>query len=181
MAYDLPGLIARIHQFEPKANVHLSEAFASNREGHRAKIRQSIAETLKAGPEIHDLKSLPHVDGWSISISHCKNLGGWIAIPRPARVGFDIELTARLSDPVIERISQPGELQHIPDPRFLWCAKESYYKALEQRQPDAVTQIRIENWQIDPAGEWRFSSRGLRGSLFSAVDLLVSVALVELP
>lgn len=178
MAYDIPSLIARIQRFEPKAVARFSEDFSALHAGHRLRIRKSIATTLGAGPSVLELGEPPRLKDWSVSISHCDNLGGWVAVPRPLKVGIDIEIQTRLNDKLIRRISQDGELINIPDPTFLWCAKEAYWKALEDQQPTAVTQIRVTNWMEKAEGEWRFSSQGLRGSMFSAVDLLVSVALV---
>jgi hypothetical protein len=178
MAYDIPGLITQIKRFEPKAIARMSEDFSSLHQDHREKIRKSIADTLKTGSSIMDLGELPKLKDWSVSISHCHGLGGWVAVPRPLKVGFDLEVKSRINPKLIKRIAQEGELDGIPDPAFLWCAKESYFKALGDQQPTAVTQIRVDKWSKNPDGDWRFSSSNLRGSMFFAVDLLVSVALV---
>ncbi len=93
----------------------------------------------------------PKSSKWSISISHAAHFGGWLAIPLPMRVGFDVEENRRITPAIVERMSTKQEIAECPNPNYLWCAKESYFKALAQDQPQAITQLTIGNWQqIEP-------------------------------
>jgi phosphopantetheinyl transferase (holo-ACP synthase) len=179
MAHDVLGILNRIQQFESRAVGEFNEQFAAATGDFRKRIRQSIRERLSPETEsLMNLDLLPTLPDWSISISHCQSLGGWIAIPKPNGIGLDIERLDRITTKVVNRIAQEGELDNIPDPLLLWCAKESYFKALGPAQPIAITQLRIEKW-VAEAEEWRFSSPQMHGTSFTAVDLVVSISLVD--
>src|SRR5438132_929955 len=146
MAYNVQRLSHRIKEFEPKILSGFSEEFGSNRSDHRKKIRSAVHDALGvlSEPErgkLLNLDEVPDLEEWSISISHCAALGGWIAAPLPLKIGLDIEIKRRIHDKLIKRIAMGDELANIPDPAFLWCAKESYFKALAKDQPVAVTQL----------------------------------------
>lgn len=146
---------------------------------HRSRIRDSLRDTLNIseGMEL----SPPRSTDWSISISHSRKEGGWLAVPRPARIGFDIEQIERIQPHIIERTCDRQEIAGCPNPAFLWSAKESLYKALEHEQPQAVTQLKINDWKKLNSNIFSFSSgRGDFGvlvvdeeSIFAA-SLLVS-------
>jgi len=182
MAYDLPGLSRTIKAFDSRILSGFSPEFASDRPDHRLKIRHAIREALGilSEPErgrLLDLDEVPDLEEWSVSISHCANLGGWIATPLPLKVGLDIEIKKRIHSKLVKRIAQEGELEGIPDSALLWCAKESYFKALAKDQPVAVTQLRIGGWE-ERAGGFHFCHGSMRGAVFSVVDLLVSVSVI---
>lgn len=183
MAYNVQRLTQRIQTFEPKVLSAFSEDFASNRPDHRNKIRAAIADALGTLEEserakLLNLDEVPRLKNWSVSISHCAALGGWLAAPLPLKVGLDIEVKRRIHDKLIKRIAAPEELKSIPDPAFLWCAKESYYKALASDQPAVITQLVIGGWKKKEPDFYNFSSKAMKGSLFSIVDLLVSVSII---
>lgn len=183
MAYDIPGLIRSIKSFDSRLLARFAPEFGSEVRDHRLKIRHSIRDELGvlSEPErgrLLDLDEVPDLEDWSVSISHCARLGGWIAAPLPVRVGLDIEVKDRIHGKLLERIAQPGELVKVPDPALLWCAKESCFKALADDQPVAMSQLRIEHWSARPDGAWDFSCGELRGAVFSAVDLLISVSVL---
>lgn len=180
MAYDVLGVLKRLQAFEPGLVGVFSENFSAATSAYRIRIRQSIRKRLAPqAEELMDLEKLPDLPTWSISISHGEKLGGWIAVPKPYGVGLDIERRERITAKLAERIAQDGELEQIPDPSLLWGAKESYFKALGDLQPTAITQLRIENWIADSTGGWRFSGARMHGTSFTAVDLVVSAALVQ--
>ncbi len=183
MAYNIPRLTQRIQTFAPGVLSGFSEDFASNRPDHRNKIRLAVSEALADLSEAQraqllNLEEVPRLEKWSVSISHCAALGGWLASPLPLKVGLDIEVKRRIHDKLIKRIATGDELKAIPDPAFLWCAKESYYKALAKDQPAAVTQLQIGGWKKKEPDFYNFTGKDMKGSLFSIVDLLVSVAVI---
>lgn len=116
--------------------------------GYRENIRTSLKEILNPEDqaELDDLKCPPRPAKWSVSISHAPHYGGWLAIPLPARIGFDIEAEARIRKDIVERMSTQSEILECPNPAFLWCAKEAYFKSLAQDQPQAITQLTIGQW-----------------------------------
>lgn len=76
------------------------------------------------------------------SVSHAALDGGFALSAYP--VGFDIEISARVSKETIARISSPEELELAPSFASLWCAKEAAFKALKTfKQPQVVSQIKI--------------------------------------
>jgi hypothetical protein len=127
--------------------------------GGRRLIRAGIAAKLKSfnlSPEdlfhIENLQAPPRPAGWSLSISHAMDLGGWLAVPRPSTVGFDIEDTRRLKLRLIERICTAEEIAAAPDTLLLWSAKEASYRCLEARQPQVITDLTLRSWRPDGAG-----------------------------
>lgn len=80
--------------------------------------------------------------GSSSSISHTHIEGGFALSHFP--VGFDIEVTSRVTLEIVSRISSDEELTSAPDLASLWCAKEAAFKALKHfQQPKTVSQIKI--------------------------------------
>ena len=76
------------------------------------------------------------------SVSHSALDGGFALSAYP--VGFDIEISARVSKETIARISSSEELELAPSFASLWCAKEAAFKALKTfKQPQVVSQIKI--------------------------------------
>lgn len=98
--------------------------------------------------------SIPGKKPWipfvSISISHCKVLGGFIfSMDSCMSIGLDIEEVKRVRSDVIARLSQKKEIQQAPTDALLWVAKESSFKCLPQ---DAdcflLSHVHISNWNI---------------------------------
>src|SRR5205085_2510007 len=98
----------------------------------------------------------------SVSISHTTNFGGWIAVPRPAQIGWDVELAERIKMPIIQRVCSKEEIAEAPRPEFLWCAKESFYKALEDQQPPTIIDLSIAEWTSLAPDMWSFKGYGPR-------------------
>lgn len=161
MAEHLPNLIELLRQRVPEARGELRPEWGSNHPQTRAAIRASITAELnyltdKDRQKLADLSQPPRVSAWSVSISHAPNLGGWLAVPRPHRVGLDVEKYDRLKANLIRRTSSSEEMQAAPDPLLLWSAKESLYKSLEDAQPPAFSQILIDTWQTATDGFFLF-------------------------
>lgn len=135
-------------------------------DGSRASLRRSLQDTLP-GLDPADVKALddlsqpPRPSRWSISIAHTHDMGGWLAVPRPAQVGWDIELKARIKLSLVERVSSADEVARAPHPEYLWCAKESFYKALEDEQPAVVSQLTVGSWKA-VGNLWRWEGLGPR-------------------
>lgn len=100
--------------------------------------------------EIHRAKKqLP--ENWFSSISHCGKAGGFVAVPAPFRIGFDIEEIARVSDQAAKRVCDDPEIEfaEAPSASSLWVAKEAAFKGLfEINQPTTVSEIEIGPWEI---------------------------------
>ena len=146
MAGGFQRLIHLVHQHVPEIRAHGTSLWGAKEAGYRDLIRASIKEVLQPEENVADLTRPPKSSKWSISVSHAPHFGGWAAVPLPERIGFDVEENRRISPAVIERMSTPQEIKDCPNPSFLWCAKEAYFKALAQDQPQAITQLNISDW-----------------------------------
>jgi 4'-phosphopantetheinyl transferase EntD len=136
---------------------------------HRSKIRESITDTLADLTEsdvedITDLAYPPRPHLWCVSISHTLEGGGWMAVRRPLQVGWDIEMKDRIRLAVIERVCSKKEIHDAPLPALLWCAKEAYFKALEDEQPSTVVQIEISGWEALDKSTWTWQGVGPRNA-----------------
>lgn len=160
MAEGFHRIVAELGKQQSSAIGACNPLWGSAAANHRTMIRQDAGSALHV--DLSDLKSIPRPKDWSISISHAKGLGAWIAIKRQALLGFDIELNERIKPEIIERVSTKEEIVAAPNPNFIWCAKEAYYKALEEAQPAAVTQLEIFGWET--LGENLFSFEGRKSS-----------------
>ncbi|MGE0528351.1 MAG: 4'-phosphopantetheinyl transferase superfamily protein [Bdellovibrionales bacterium] len=151
MAAELQHLITEARAICPDLRAECHPEWGASQPGYREQIRDSLARSLPAlgREERHSLANLsapPRVSNWSISISHCQSHGAWVAVPRPWKIGFDLEQTKRLRRPLIERISTAEERQSAGRAEWLWVAKEAYFKALENEQPLTFAQLRIGDW-----------------------------------
>lgn len=148
MAGGFQRLISLVHKHHPEMRAQGTSLWGAREENYRALIRASIKDVLQTEDHVADLARPPKSTKWSISISHAANFGGWVAAPLPARIGFDVEEGRRITDKVIERMSTEAERKDCPNPSYLWCAKEAYFKALAQDQPQAITQLNIGEWEL---------------------------------
>jgi 4'-phosphopantetheinyl transferase EntD len=151
MAPDFSGIIAELKRSEPSLFGAGLEGWGADVPGHREKIRADLKTALlKAGESEHDgltdLKRPPRPAKFSVSVSHTKGFGAWIACARPKRVGLDVENRDRIKREIVERVSAPFELKAAPRFEYLWCAKEACFKAMESDQPAAISQLEIANW-----------------------------------
>ncbi|MGE0631908.1 MAG: hypothetical protein AB7O96_05845 [Pseudobdellovibrionaceae bacterium] len=97
----------------------------------------------------HQIKSLPFE--WSASISHCGKAGGWVAVPAPYKIGFDIEEVSRVRPELARRICEEPdeEFTTAPSASSLWVAKEATFKGLfDINQPTVISQIEIGPWEV---------------------------------
>jgi len=135
-----------------KIEGHLKTDWQASSENSRKLIRSDIVTTLPNLSEqekenILDLKKRPRSQYWHISISHTTNVGGWLAVPSTTQLGFDVELSERVRERVIERIARPEEINLCPEPKLLWPAMEAAFKALlNEHQPTTITKLITANW-----------------------------------
>lgn len=104
-----------------------------------------------------DQLSNPETRGCFVSISHCPLAGGYAWITKPWQVGFDLEVSERVTHSIAERVSSPQELAKAPGPHFLWAAKEATFKSLlGPHQPDLMTQVTTQFWFEDTPDHFTF-------------------------
>jgi hypothetical protein len=129
-----------------------------------------------------DLNHRPSLPDWSISVSHSPVYGGWVAIERPWQIGFDLESLPRIQPATVARIAAPDEIAASPDTRFLWSAKEAYFKALETYQPLTISELKIGEWELKGENFWTYRGYGEhpgQGYLCVYGELLIALSLVH--
>lgn len=165
----------------------------SARVGHenRMKLRSSLQKHLilrgcseASVISITDLNSTPLHDSYSISISHCPEMGGFATAPLPIHVGFDVEVNARVTREAISRISSEEELKMNLSSAELWAAKESSYKAFRVFQPKVLSEVEIYDVEHLVGDEptlfrarlkSRQSQSGGSGALFQIKNMVLGV------
>lgn len=149
-------------EFEGAA-IHLAPEFGSANPGHRDLIRESLQRFVtdsihRSGRDVSsveaktiaawsNLNTRPSFAGWAISITHCPELGGFIASPNTTFLGLDVELTTRVSLKAAERVAVfPAEKKHLRSivaaslpVALFWVAKEASIKAFGNSTPDSPT------------------------------------------
>jgi hypothetical protein len=178
MASGFQQLIAELTKIEPRLKAQGNVSFGSNQTEHRRYIRDSLQTYLPSEQGLQDLNSIPRPENWSVSISHAKPFGAWLAVPTPKRIGFDCEERSRIRMEVIERACQKSEIESAPQMEFLWCAKESIYKALGPEQPQAITQITVNAWEPMNQQIYAFKSSKGRGLITADADLICAAYLI---
>lgn len=147
----------------PELEISVSPNWKSDKSiGPRQLLRESLAEKLKAlsptvdSSSVRDLAHLPHHPNYSISISHCRALGGFALIPKPHAIGFDIEEIHRVKETVAERIGNAKDAKP-PTPAHLWAAKEALFKCLVVgQQPEIIASLAVHSWTLSAPGIYTF-------------------------
>ncbi|WP_374029392.1 4'-phosphopantetheinyl transferase superfamily protein [Bdellovibrio bacteriovorus] len=117
----------------PDLQVFMKPEWGSHNPQHRTLIREEI-KFLMQGRCLYS------------SISHCHGMGLVAISSFP--VGVDIEITDRVQDRVMARVSSQEEFQAAPSSASLWCAKEACFKALRPfQQPSVISQITVGAWE----------------------------------
>jgi hypothetical protein len=142
--------VLRICFQEPSLVLKTDRAWSADQESNRGQIRTALSSLV--GEDLADLKKLPDTARFSVSVSHCPGLGGFVVVAKsgdkPVVVGFDIESADRVNEKTAARVSLPEEVSAMPSPAHLWSAKESVFKSLRgNSQPSALSQINIHEWQ----------------------------------
>lgn len=148
-------------------DLNIYSEFSSQQNNHRALIREHIVKNYDANLSaqekinIQNLDLLPQSEKLFFSISHNQNAGGYTA--SSLEHGFDIELSSRISEKIVTRVSTTAEVNEAPDYKFLWCAKEAAYKALDFTKSDAnliVSDFEIYDWASqNKTGLWCYRVR----------------------
>lgn len=87
------------------------------------------------------------------SISHAEGLGGYALIHyaegEDLRLGFDIEIAARVRPEVAARICEhDDEFKAAPSPAALWSAKEAGFKCFKgPDQPPVIPYLVVHSWK----------------------------------
>lgn len=165
MDLEFTQLVSHLKNHWPSVAGHAFSEWGAVHAPHRLKIREAMVDALPQlsateKNEILDLRAPPHPLAISVSISHTHDVGGWMSVARPLQIGWDVELKARIKMSTIERVCAPEEISEAVQPVFLWSAKEAFFKALEDFQPVAVTQIAITGWKILGPRIWQFEGLG---------------------
>lgn len=122
----------------------LNPKWSSSEKNYRLDIRKNIQSHFGNEPSFLDLDRLPQHQGKIISISHSQQLGGY-AFCKTTQIGFDIEETARILQPIVFRVCDSDEQKlSIPSPQ-LWAAKESAFKSAIEVKPQVLSQIKIQS------------------------------------
>lgn len=113
--------------------VHARSEWGSQNTGHRDLIRQMMSELDKSST-------------YKYSISHTTGMG--VLVYSLDWVGVDVEVTDRVTNQVMQRVSTLAEIQEAPTLAALWCAKEAAFKALKGfRQPSVISDVSIGGWK----------------------------------
>ena len=131
------------HLKAPNLRLFLKPDWGSGQLGSKTLIRQQIETELPAQvkPEISELDKIPELKSGFLSISHCFDVGGF-AYSTGLPLGFDVEITSRVTNSIINRVASPQELKSAPSAASLWTAKEAIFKSLRTfKQPQVVSQI----------------------------------------
>lgn len=119
---------------DPSLQIYCDEAWGSQNPDHRKLIHARAAELKDARPDMY------------VSISHCEGMGAVAFSEFP--VGADVEVSARVLEKIVARVSSDDEVKSAPSFSALWSAKEACFKALRSfDQPSVLSQISIGHWQ----------------------------------
>ncbi|MBL7672161.1 MAG: hypothetical protein JNM39_16895 [Bdellovibrionaceae bacterium] len=145
----------------PSLEIRLSREWGAEHSTHRQDIRQGILNSFPTVVNSHDILNLgqapimtPATAGLPhprFSVSHTTGLGGFAASLQGS-IGFDIEVVARVTSQIAQRVAIGKELELAPNPAVLWVAKEAIFKGLRPfLQPTTLSQIETICWKkVDP-------------------------------
>lgn len=120
------------------------------------------------------------------SISHTVGLGGFCLSSQV--IGFDVEVSSRVTSAAARRICSEAELESFGSPAAIWCAKEAAFKSLSKfNQPQKMIEIQVESLAKDISGLTRFQFKEPRifgvaktlGVVFQEGLLTYAIVLVQ--
>lgn len=124
----------------------------SQTENYRQHLRTNLQKKFSVSePEItlqswSNLKQIPQKAKGFLSLSHTLNCGGFVSSDLN-KIGFDIELTERVSFAVIQRTCEPEELAEAPHYSLLWSSKEAAFKACSAHSNiHVLSEIKLMQW-----------------------------------
>jgi hypothetical protein len=150
----------------------LDNEVGSTSEGFRSIIRQHLVRELSTANDftvtealkeaLMDLEKIPECEFAGISVSHCRQLGGFFLCMPKAEVGFDIEEQGRISEAVLRRVCRDEEFEALGvfEPSFLWVAKEATIKAARKNPEVKVySDTYILGWEDRGGGVYSFDAQ----------------------
>ncbi len=157
----------------------IKEGWQSGSSEHRQVLRSALLTALKEPgrfphlklaakdeDNINDLTAPPQIEHFSISVSHCPLVGGFVICPiHDGHVGLDLEDRTKVTPEIVARMCSEEETFLAPDPALLWAAKEATFKSLlKASQPKALSEIVLLNWYTIESKIWGFNAqiRGVR-------------------
>ena len=147
------GVVLKIPHFSSRVQIK----WGSGEENYRHNIRRGICEAMTVRQELSlegehnlmDLKNLPRLTDYEISISHSEELGGFVMGYQCGLLGFDLEGVNRVKEEHIKRVSTCQEVSEAPSAGALWVAKEAAYKALRHKlHLSLMSDLQISHWQF---------------------------------
>ncbi len=118
--------------------INLKPEFSSSHPAYRGFINNSLMKDFDFLPAERVTEG--------VSISHCRDIGGYVWCQPSVPIGFDIEEASRIRHDVIERISSNDE--HYPNDVLQWVAKEASFKAANIKFPIRVlSDVVVDGWQ----------------------------------
>lgn len=148
-----PGLLSL-----QRLDLELKPEWASSEKEYRAKIRRRLRE--KWGHEsLLNLDSVPRLKERSLSVSHCKAMGGFAEAEPGVHFGFDVEVKSRVNPERIHLVCRDSE-KGSPSAAATWVAKEAAYKALYGHlQPAGLADLEIFRWEKLHGETYAFAAR----------------------
>lgn len=150
------------------AHVKTYSKWGSDQANNRLKIRKGISQFLEQSkipfnkPLLLDLSKIPRIESCCISISHTKNIGGYL-ISLDGSYGFDLE-NKQITNKVCVKIDAFDDSKFFIENKLenlYWSAKEASLKAIFNKldQKILISKIYIEQlfFGSDFLG-YRFSS-----------------------
>ncbi|MBO9668014.1 MAG: hypothetical protein J7501_14525 [Bdellovibrio sp.] len=124
----------RLHLRTPDLQVIARTEWGSQNSAHRELIHKERDSFLQNSPtKLHS------------SIAHTHGMG--VLVLSKHAVGVDAEVSSRVQEKVIARVSSPEDVQAAPNAASLWVAKEATFKALRPyKQPSVLSDISIGAW-----------------------------------
>lgn len=130
----------------------LNKKWGSENLEYRRLIRQFLSQNMSHHfsreqlVSLSDLNQRPKASDGTISISHCKSLGGFSF--SKLTHGFDVEEMQRISQDILKRTCNEQELAEAPSPNYLWVAKEACFKAMSTSESNLVmNDFHCQEWQ----------------------------------
>ena len=137
---------------KPESRIQIREAILA----HAKKVGFLFDETEEQ--LVLDLSSPPHPKNFAVSISHSPVAGGFAFIGMQRDIGFDLEVSERIEEKTIARVSTEKELFAAPSPAHLWVAKEAAFKAFGSDKLKTMSQIETSNWIPLKNNFWAFKA-----------------------
>lgn len=126
-----------------EVELELEPRWSAAENNFRLEIRKHIRNKFHDDQSPLDLDRLPQHHGRYISISHNQKLGGY-AYCEAQQIGFDLEETSRILQPIVFRVCDPQEQNLVISPSHLWAAKEATFKAAIEIKPKVLSEVKIQ-------------------------------------